>query len=121
MLPSYEEVRLTEDIVNLAQKPVGMYEETTGNYKEFQPVDIEKAVEDAETMKDKVMHFVVDKMDESTLLELLFMGKKIKNIAYFVDESEGREGKITYLTWANNPKVEIRLYPKLNGVCFAHL
>lgn len=108
----YKNVRLTDNIVNLTNEPIALYEDTTGEIKSFEPIKTEPKNENLPEIfnddNESITYYVVE---DETLGLLKKFGCRLENIAIIDCSSRGRDDiTVVRLVWAENPKVRVRLY-----------
>ena len=98
-------------IVNLTGESIFLYDDVTGEIREFESKKVSGLLGIAKVKKGFSLYYAVDDMD--TLLELLRAGGKLGQIATVSEKSMGRDEKvISTLKWAKDPATIIRFRPK---------
>lgn len=107
----YSRSIVVNEIVNLTNSTISVYEESTGNIWKFEPVDI-KSVK-FENLNSTERQYVVDCRFQ--IFEIIAYGCDINNISILERHGKGRGNKtISYLVWARNPRVKVKFFHKLH-------
>lgn len=98
------------EIVNLTNSTISVYEESTGDIRKFEPVDIESVKFEKSNSTEK--QYVVDCRFQ--IFEIIAYGCDIDNISILEKQGKGRGGKIiSYLVWARDPRIKVKFLHKL--------
>ena len=117
---NYKNTRITDDLINMTNKPVALYDDRTGEIIRFDPKSVNLPVRPVEDLhRRKIVHYIVD---EGKLRMLNALERSLDDIAIVNSKDLGRDGvEITKLVWAKNPKIPIRLMEGAHSAAFVHL
>lgn len=106
---NYSSSIITDEIVNLTESTISMYEESTGTIYKFSPISTEEAVFKDLDPAEKQYVVSCDYQAE----KVVACGASIDNVAILDKQATGRDGKIiSYLVWAKNPRIDVKFYHK---------
>lgn len=109
MTRRYQNIRMANKIVNLTGHEIDMYDEHTGEFLSFLPIDartLRASFLDFGGMEDGTYYVVEHDMAK----EIRKNGRALDDVAVVGSESVGRKNRIiTYLVWAKDKKVSVRV------------
>ena len=96
--------------MNLTGERLYLYEESTGDIIEFDPIDcVLPPFSDRYAYGAPPPQYYI--VDEEKLEEIRDSGRELDDIALLESKSKGRHNAIiAYLVWANNPEIKVKLY-----------
>ena len=124
MLRDYSKFRLTTKIINMTDRTIRMYEETSGDLRRF-PIDKRRFPRwpEKERIGRPVIHYVFE-MDK--LEELRRTKRKLDDVAFVLSRSVGANNKeVTFLVWGKDMKTSVllhdyadRMIPSMCSACY---
>lgn len=110
----YSSVRLTENLVNMTDRTIRLYEETTGEIRRF-PVSKDKLpVRPVRTDGGSIsVHYVYEEEDVEKIRK---SKRKLDDIVVIRERTHGRGGReIVYLLWAKDMRTHVILRDGAGG------
>lgn len=108
----YRDIIFSDWLINVTDREIAVYEESSGNIYLFEPHDDEVLPDKPEEQPRIIVHYVVDEIVAERLFRL---GRSLDDIAIVRHVSEGRGGyPIASLVWGRDPhkRVELRYDPR---------
>lgn len=106
----YENVRLTEKLINLTSEDINIYDERSGKIVII-PSECDRELPDFDPSlgaRSRKVHYVIEK---DALLKEINAGRSLDDLAIVCYVSPGRHDvPISYLTWAKRPNKKVVLY-----------
>ena len=103
-----QKVMYATDLVNLTGDEIRIYEDKSGGVRKFLPVGFK--VPNSSYSHDKDVYYVVERR---MLNDYLADNRTLDDVALLSERSVGRRNKVvTYLVWAKDREVHIRLRSK---------
>lgn len=110
----YSSIRLTENLVNMTDRTIRLYEETTGEIRRF-PVSKDKLpVCPVRTDGGEIsVHYVYEKKEAERIKK---SKRKLDDVAVISERTHGRGGReIVYLVWAKDMETRVILHDNVNA------
>lgn len=116
----YSNYRLSDQLINLTNQIVCVYEESTGEIVKFIPPNNQKLPEQpSHEPGSPIVHYI---LEEDDAIKLAHTGRPLDDIAVVYGVNYGRDDiKITYLYWGKNPDARVCLYKDAYLREFPHL
>ncbi|MBR0480122.1 hypothetical protein IJJ49_02595 [Candidatus Saccharibacteria bacterium] len=118
-MDKYSHIRLSDDLINLTDQKVCVYESSSGEIREFPPSDLElPSFPIAVEAGQPTTHYILSREMAQRVKQ---SGRRLDDIAIVKNASLGRNGAtITYLVWGMEPETRLELYDRACELCVQH-
>lgn len=110
----YSSIRLTEKLVNMTDRTIRLYEETTGEIRRFPVSKDDLPRRPARTDGGNIpVYYVYEKKEAERIKK---SKRKLDDVAVIIERTYGRGGReIVYLVWAKDMETRVILYDNVNA------
>ena len=107
-MSNYSKVRLSDELVNLTNSDIYIYEECTGIIKKIKPSNTTLPNTPEKNTDKNRTHYICE---PRRLEEIRQSDRRLSDIAVVCSKHMGRDNTlITKLVWGNDPHIEVRLH-----------